>query len=61
MLLHKRLCHDKILIDARKLEVNIMKDGYIKDYVSGVEVKATPEEIQAVQPFEKILDRKSVV
>lgn len=55
MLLHKRLCHDKILIDARKLEVNIMKDGYIKDYVSGVEVKATPEEIQAVQPFEKIL------
>ncbi len=32
-----------------------MKDGYIKDYVSGVEVKATAEEIQAVQPFEKIL------
>lgn len=30
-----------------------MKDGYIEDYVSGVEVKATPEEIQAVQPFEK--------
>lgn len=32
-----------------------MRDGYIEDYVSGIEVKATPEEVQAVQPFEKIL------
>lgn len=32
-----------------------MRDGYIEDYVSGVEVKASAEEVQAVQPFEKIL------
>lgn len=32
-----------------------VKDGYIKDYISGVELKATPEEIQAVQPFAKKL------
>lgn len=32
-----------------------MKDGYIIDYISGNEVKGTPEEIQAVQPFSKIL------
>lgn len=32
-----------------------MKEGYIVDYVSKIEVKATPEEVQAVQPFEKIL------
>ncbi len=32
-----------------------VKDGYIIDYISGNEVKGTPEEIQAVQPFSKIL------
>ena len=32
-----------------------MKDGYLIDYISGTEVKATPEEIQAVQPFAKML------
>lgn len=32
-----------------------MKDGYILDYISGCEVRATPEEVQAVQPFCKIL------
>lgn len=32
-----------------------MKDGYIEDYVSGLEVKGTPEEIQAVQPLSKVL------
>ncbi|MDD9869799.1 MAG: N-6 DNA methylase [Gammaproteobacteria bacterium] len=32
-----------------------MKDGYIKDYVSGKEVRATPEETEAVQVFSKIL------
>lgn len=32
-----------------------MKTGYIEDYISGVEVQAKPEELQAVQPFEKIL------
>lgn len=31
------------------------KEGYIIDYISGVEVKATPEEIDAVQVFSKIL------
>lgn len=32
-----------------------MKEGYIIDYVSGLEVRATPEEVQAVQVFAKIL------
>lgn len=32
-----------------------MRDGYIQDYVSGLEVRATPEEVQAVQPLSKIL------
>ena len=32
-----------------------MKDGYLIDYISGAEVKATPEEIQAIQPFAKML------
>ena len=32
-----------------------MRDGYLIDYISGAEVKATPEEIQAVQPFVKML------
>lgn len=32
-----------------------MKDGYLIDYISGTEVKATPEEVQAVQPFSKML------
>lgn len=31
------------------------KDGYIIDYISGQEVKATPEEIEAVQVFAKQL------
>ena len=32
-----------------------MKEGYITDYIFGIEVKATPEEVQAVQPFAKVL------
>jgi len=32
-----------------------LKEGYIRDYISGVEVKATPEEVEAVQVFSKIL------
>ena len=32
-----------------------IKDGYILDYISGKPVKATPEEIDAVQIFSKIL------
>lgn len=31
------------------------KDGYIFDYISGLEVKATPEEVDAVQVYSKIL------
>ena len=33
----------------------MMKDGNLIDYISGAEVKATPEEVQAVQPFAKML------
>lgn len=32
-----------------------MKEGYIKDFISGKEVKATPEEVEAVQVFAKQL------
>ena len=32
-----------------------LRDGYIKDFISGEEVKATPEEVDAVQVFSKIL------
>ncbi len=32
-----------------------LKEGYIYDYISGVQVKETPEEVEAVQPFSKIL------
>ncbi|MCD6398522.1 MAG: type I restriction enzyme HsdR N-terminal domain-containing protein, partial [Candidatus Aenigmarchaeota archaeon] len=32
-----------------------MKAGYIEDYISGQEIKATPEEIEAVQIFSKQL------
>lgn len=32
-----------------------MKEGYIQDFISGQEVKATPEEINATQVFSKIL------
>ena len=32
-----------------------IKEGYIIDYISGLQVKETPEEIEAVQPFAKIL------
>lgn len=31
------------------------KEGYIIDYISGLPVKETPEEVEAVQPFSKIL------
>lgn len=31
------------------------KDGYIFDFISGVEIKATPEEIEATQVFSKRL------
>lgn len=35
--------------------MNKVKEGYIIDYISGSEVKASPEEINAVQVFSKIL------
>ena len=34
---------------------NSIKEDYIKDYISGISVKATPEEIESVQVFSKIL------
>lgn len=33
----------------------MVKEGYIKDFISGKEVKATPEEVEAVQVFSKQL------
>lgn len=36
-------------------EKNTPKDGYIYDFISGQEIKATPEELDAVQPFSKRL------
>lgn len=36
-------------------ESNTPKEGYIYDFISGVEVKATPEEVNAVQVFSRIL------
>ena len=32
-----------------------MKEGYIEDFISGKPVKATPEELDAVQVFSKVL------
>ena len=32
-----------------------IREGYIVDYISGLQVRETPEEIEAVQPFSKIL------
>jgi type I restriction enzyme M protein len=32
-----------------------LKEGYIYDYISGQQVKATPEEVEAVQIYSKIL------
>jgi type I restriction enzyme M protein len=32
-----------------------LKEGYIEDFISGVAVRATPEEIEAVQVFSKML------
>jgi len=31
------------------------REGYIIDFISGLQVKENPEEIDAVQPFSKIL------
>jgi len=36
-------------------EEKITKEGYVVDFISGVEVKASPEELQAVQVFSKQL------
>lgn len=37
------------------METELTRIGYIKDFISGIEVKATPEEVEAVQEFSKIL------
>lgn len=37
------------------MEKDILKSGYIYDYISGLQVKATPEETEAVQVYSKIL------
>ena len=34
---------------------DVIKEGYVTDFISGLPVKETPEEIEAVQPFSKIL------
>lgn len=36
-------------------EKKLPKDGYIFDFISGQEIKATPEELEAIQPFSKRL------
>jgi hypothetical protein len=38
-----------------KMTENRPKEGYIIDFISGQEVKATPEEVEAVQVFSKQL------
>lgn len=40
---------------TRNDETIEIKDGFIEDFISGNSVRATPEEIQAVQVFSKIL------
>ncbi|MCF3974929.1 MULTISPECIES: restriction endonuclease subunit M [Paracoccaceae] len=37
------------------VEAGEKKEGYIKDFISGVSVRATPEEVQAVQVFSRVL------
>lgn len=38
-----------------KVATQELKSGYVIDYISGEEVKATPEEVQAVQVFARRL------
>ena len=35
--------------------MDVNREGYIIDFISGLQVKESPEEIDAVQPFSKIL------
>lgn len=37
------------------IDMQQARDGYLIDYISGQELKATPEEVQAVQPFARKL------
>lgn len=37
------------------MPIETIKEGYITDYISGLSVRETPEEVDAVQPFSKIL------
>ena len=41
--------HDYYRPEEKKMSED--KEGYLIDYISGVQLKATPEEEQAVQPF----------
>lgn len=42
-------------VNYRCFKMDSTKEGYIIDYISGLEVKATPEEIDAVQVFSRQL------
>lgn len=46
---------ESILASSATKESMEVREGYVKDYISGLEVKATPEEIEAVQIFSKAL------
>ena len=35
--------------------MDVNREGYIIDFISSLQVKESPEEIDAVQPFSKIL------
>jgi type I restriction enzyme M protein len=41
--------------DAADLEVAALSTGYVTDFISGQRVRATPEEIEAVQVFSRRL------
>jgi type I restriction enzyme M protein len=44
-----------VLPSSSKVHTDELKPGYIIDYISGEEIKATPEEIEAVQVFARRL------
>lgn len=52
----QKMIKTKVINTSSKLENKMeLKDGYIKDFVSGVAVRATPEEVEAVQVFSQML------
>lgn len=48
----KLVSNPKIIYWAKMEE---LKEGYLVDFISGKEVKATPEETEAVQVFARML------